>query len=392
MASLPPAENVKYKDVALAAQSAANDDLDKARKELEAARQRDAGDPVQLQIALLRGEVELASRDGGAALAFFARALAVSNDARAHFGLARSHDLLEDLAKTKSEVEATLAVSPLHPGALTLRARVHIKSSPSDDGQALKDLATVIEGPARTKASPNELSSAYALKAKVSLERGGSSEAREAFAEAVKLNPRNVEALNGEGRLFLNEGRFTEALTRFETALQIDSSSPETIANDAEAKIALERLGEAKQQLNVARQRFPRNIGILVLLGQVEQHLGNKDAAAAVLRGAIGLVDAARRDAVLPYVAMSELLSSQGQWNEARAMLEEARNKLPASSALERAFGDMAGMQGDYDKSIAHYKCGDRRGIPTIWALTFGWASSCARSGSSTTRRPSSTR
>ena len=36
------------------------------------------------------------------------------------------------------------------------------------------------------------------------------------------LDPRNVDALNGQGRLFLNEERATEALARFDTALQID--------------------------------------------------------------------------------------------------------------------------------------------------------------------------
>ncbi|MDP9149883.1 MAG: zinc-ribbon domain-containing protein [Myxococcota bacterium] len=356
LAALPPDEPVKYRDVALAAQAAESEDLDKARKALEEAARRDAGDPIQLEIAVLRGDIELASRDGAAALLAFDRAVASSNDARAHFGLARSHDLLEDLANAKKEIEATLALSPSHPGALTLRALARMKSSPADDGQALKDLAAVLEGPVRAKASPNELSTAYALKARISLDRGSSSEAREAFGEAVKLNPRNLEALNGEGRLFLNEGRFTEALTRFETALQLDAASPETIANDAEAKIALERLAEAKQQLVGARQRFPKNMGVLVLLGKVEQHLGNKDAASTILRSAIALVDPSRRDAVLPYVAMSQLLSSEGQWNDARAILDEARSKLPPSATLDRAFGDLAGLQGDYEKSIAHYR------------------------------------
>ncbi|MDP9033555.1 MAG: zinc-ribbon domain-containing protein [Myxococcota bacterium] len=356
LAALPRDEPVKYRDVALAAQAAENDDLDKARKTLEEASRRNAGDPIQLEIAYLRGDIELASRDGAAALAAFDRAAASSNDARAHFGLARSHDLLDDLIKASNEIEATLALSPSHPGALTLRAAARMKSSPADDGQALKDLAAVLEGPARAKASPNELSTAYALKARISLDRGSSSEARDAFGEAVKLNPRNLDALNGEGRLFLNEGRFTEALTRFETALQLDAASAETIANDAEAKIALERFAEAKQQLVGARQRFPKNMAVLSLLGKVEEHLGNKNAASTILRSAIALVDPSRRDAVLPYVAMSQLLSSQGQWSEARAVLDDARSKLPSSAALDRAFGDLAALQGDYEKAIANYR------------------------------------
>ncbi|HEX4445472.1 MAG TPA: tetratricopeptide repeat protein, partial [Polyangiaceae bacterium] len=175
------------------------------------------------------------------------------------------------------------------------------------------------------------------------------------FAQAVTLDPRNVDALNGQGRLFLNEERATEALARFDTALGIDPALPETIAYDAEAKIALERLADAKQQLAAARERFPKNVAILMLLGRVEQHLGNSDAAEADLRAAIALVDPTRPDAVLPYVALSKLLSERGRMPDAKLALDEAKKKLSPSPALDRAFGEISELQGDYDGAIAHY-------------------------------------
>jgi predicted Zn finger-like uncharacterized protein len=354
LGELPPNETVKYRDIATAAQAASEGDLDKARRALDAASQRDPGDPIQLDVALLQGSLELAARDGAAAQLAYQRAVGLSSDARGHFGLARAYDLLGDGSNARREVDATLALSPLHEGALTLRAR--IKGLPTDEVQARADLAKVLDGPAAAKASPDEMSRAYAAKAWIDLERGAPSEARDAFAVAVKLDPRNVEALNGEGRLLLNEGRFTEALTRFDTALHFDPGSPETIANDAEAKIALERLADAKQQLLDAKPKFPKNIALLLLLGQVEQHLGNSEAAEADLRAAVGMVDPARPDAVLPYVALSELLSARGHLSDASATLEEARKKLPASGMLDRAFGEVSELQGEYDAAISDYK------------------------------------
>jgi tetratricopeptide (TPR) repeat protein len=354
IAELPPNEPVKYLDVASAAQAAADGDLDKARRGLEAASKRDPADPIQVEVALLRGNVELAGHDAAAALAAFKHALELSGDARAHFGLARAYVLQGDPTSARKEVDATLTTSPLHPGALILRARM--KGVKVDETQALADLGKVIDGPARAQAAPDELSRAYAAKAWVDLDRGAASEAREAFAQAVKLNPRNLEALNGEGRLLLSEGRFTEALTRFDTALQYDPSSAETVANDAEAKIALERLADAKQQLLDAKQKFPKNIPILLLLGKVEQHLGNNDAAEADLRAAVSFVDPTKLDAVLPYVALSELLSARGRLADASTTLEDARKKLPASATLDRAFGEVSELQGEYETAIADYR------------------------------------
>jgi tetratricopeptide (TPR) repeat protein len=354
VAELGPDEGSLYRDIAIAAQAAADGDLDKARKGLTAGSARNAQDPIQTEVALLLGEVALAARDGAAALVAFRHAQERSNDARAHFGLARAYDATRDAANAKIEIDATLVQSPQHPGALTLRARM--KSAPTEEAQALRDLATVVDGAARAKASPAELSRACSARAWVSFERGSPSEARDWFAKAIGFDPRNTGAISGEGRLFLNEGRFTEALARFDTTLQLEPNSPEAIANDAEAKLALERLADAKRQLVEARERFPRSVPIVVLLGKVEQHLGNNEAAETDLRAAVAIADPTQRDAVLPYVALSELLSSRGKLVEAKAVLDDAKKKLVASSALDRALGEVADLQGENDAAIAYYR------------------------------------
>lgn len=354
LAELPADVEVKYRDAAQAAGAAAEGDLDKARKGLDEAMKKYAGDPAGADVALVRGNVALAQKDVAAAVESFKAALGRPNDARAHFGLARAYDMMGDAAGARSELAAALAASPQHVGALTLRARM--KSAATPETEASKDLAVVLEGPGRAKASPNELSRAYAAKAWTSLERGAAGEAREEFAKAVALDPRNVEALNGEGRLLLSEGRNTEALARFDTALQYDGSSPETIANDADAKVALEQFAAAKQQLNEARAKFPKSVPILLVLGRVEGRLQNNDAADAALRSAVTYADPTRVDSVLPYIELSHLLGKRGLTVEAKTTLDEAKKKLPPSAALDRAFAEVSEMQGEYEVAVSYLR------------------------------------
>ncbi|MGH7271343.1 MAG: tetratricopeptide repeat protein, partial [Polyangiaceae bacterium] len=307
LATLQPNPKTLYADVAVASQIADSGDVARARAALDEVGRHAGSDPIEGEIALLQGAVEIEGKNGEAAVAMYKRALTFADDARAHFGLARAYDLLGDSANTQCEIAATLATSPQHPGALTLRART--RSAPVPVAKALADLSVVLDGPARARASPEELSEAYNARGWVSYEQGRASDARDAFAKAEALNPRDADALDGQGRLFLNEGRYTEALARFDTSLQIDPHAPDVIADDADAKLSLERLADAKQQLTLARAQFPKNISIVMLLGKVEKRLGNSDAAEGDLRAATALVDPARATAVLPYVALSELLS-----------------------------------------------------------------------------------
>ena len=350
LADLPPEGPVRYREIAIVAQSAAAGDVDGARKALEAAGPRD-DDPVRLDATVLRGELALAASDAPAAVAAFKQAVALSNDARSHYGLARAYGLAGSAVEERKEIDATLVASPMHPGALVLRAR-----RATDPTEALADAAKLIDGPPRAKASPRELSSAYSTRAWVELQHGASTAARAAFDQAIKLDASNVDALNGQGRLFLNESRNAEALARFDTALKLAPSSPATIANDAEAKIALERLEDAKQQLVAARSRFPKSIPILLGLGMVEQHLGNNDAAEADLRAAIANADPAVPEAVTAYVALSSLQSARGRLADARTTLDDAKKTRPPAGALELAFGQVNELQGDFEGAIAHYR------------------------------------
>jgi predicted Zn finger-like uncharacterized protein len=351
---VPQGEGVDYYAVAKAAQAAVAGDLATARRGVEAA-SRNPKDPGQLEMAILRGEIELAARDANAAATAFKRASELSPSARASFGLARAHFMSKEYAKCKDDLAQVLAKSPQHAGALILRANLTWQTT-HDDQSALRDLASVIEGSAKANAGAAELSRAYSSKGWIMFARERAGDARTSFDEAVKLDARNVSALVGQGEILYAEGRYTEALSRFDTAVGADPASVDAIVGDAKAKIALERLADAKQQLTAARTTYPKEMRVALWLGKAEEALGNKGSAEKQYNDAIELADPSAPDAISAYVALATLLAGQGRAVEAQAKLDQARGKLPDSSALQRAIGEVAAAQGHYDEAISHYE------------------------------------
>jgi len=355
LAEVPPGFDSPYLAAALAAQDAISGDPARARRSIDVALAKAGKDPLAMELQLLRGEVELSARDAAAAKTAFGLAQGLGAGARGKFGLARALHLSGDLEGARKAVDETLSLSSEHPGALTLRARLRWELG-REDAPALTDLQTVIEGASKGKASPHELSVAYAAKGWVMFGRERPSEARTAFAEAVKLNQRNVWALVGQGEILFADGRFTEALTRFDEAVQKEPGNVEGIVGSAKTKIQLERLKDAKEQLAAAFKVNAKDARLALWLGKVEESLGNKTAAEQRYNDAIALADPKQIEAVRAYAALASLLASQGRASEAQAKLEQATAKLPPSATLERALGEVAAAQGHYEDAVSHFE------------------------------------
>ncbi len=346
---------VPFYSAAVAARTAADGEIPAARTLLDAASQKDTGDPVQEDIACVRGEIELKAKDAAAAVKAFSRALQVAPSARAHFGLARAYALAGDPTKVLSEIKATLAATPNHPGALVLKAAQDWQMD-RNDAAVIDGLKPLVDGPLKATASASELSRAYTFYGIAIFSRGDMGTARSSFDAALKLDSTNTQALLGQGEVFFADGRNTEALSRFDTAVQAEPDNPAAIIADAKAKLALERLAAAKSQLAAAQKAMPKDAQISFWLGKSEEALGNKKGAEEAYAGAIALTNPKDHDAILPYVALSTLLAGQGRATEAQAKLNEARAKLPDSAALQRALGEVAVAQGLFDDAVAHFQ------------------------------------
>jgi predicted Zn finger-like uncharacterized protein len=341
--------------LAHAAEDAAAGNLTGARKGLEAASKRDPGDPIQRDIALLRGEVELQAHDGRAAKTAFGTALKLGAKAQAHYGLARVAMLDHDWTTVGTECDAAIAATPHHPGALLLRALARYTEKGDDTG-ALADLSEITEGKAKSLASKQETAQAFANRGRIFLASGRAGDARTAFDAAIKVDPRNVDALVGQGTVFFQESRYTEALTRFDTALQARPNDELATSYDALAKIKLERLKDAKDQLVAARAKFPKSMRIMFALAQAESALGNSGDAEKDLRQAIDWASPKDPESVEPYIALATLLASKNRDIDADHVIEDAKSKLPDEAPVAVAFGEYAASQGKYDDAVARFK------------------------------------
>jgi predicted Zn finger-like uncharacterized protein len=355
ISDIPPGTNEPYLHAALAGQLAAAGDLAGAKGALAAAAAKEPKDGIQLDMAIMRGGIALAERDTAGALAAFGDAAKIAPSARTHFGLARAYYATKSMKKAKESVDATLAASPTHAGALTLRALLTMELQRDSDA-ALKDLSIVLDEKARKTEGANEVSNAFAARGWIMLALDRAGDARAAFDEAVKLDPRNVTALVGQGEVLYADGRYTEALTRFDEAVTKDPTGITPVVGAAKTKIALERLADAKAQLTAARARAPKDMLLALWLGKAEEALGNKTVADKAYSDAVDLADPANPDAILAYAAYASFLASQGKPADAQAKLDQARSKLPDSPALQRAFGDVAASQGHYDEALGHYQ------------------------------------
>jgi predicted Zn finger-like uncharacterized protein len=355
ISDIPQGATEAYVGAALAAQLAATGDLAGAKKAIAAAALKEPKDGIQLDLAILRGEIALVERDNSGATQAFNEALKIAPSARAHFGLARAHYSTKALKKAKEAVDATLAASPNHPGGRTLRALLLMELQ-HDSEAALKELALVLDEKARKTQGANESSSAFAARGWIMLQLDRAGDARAAFDEAVKLDSRNVTALVGQGEVLYADGRYTEALTRFDEALQKDPTGMAPLIGAAKTKIALERLADAKAQLTAARATAPKDMAVALWLAKAEESLGNKSVADKAFSEAVDLADPLNPDAILAYAAHASFLASQGKAADAQARLDQARAKLPDTAALQRAFGDVAATQGHFDEALGHFE------------------------------------
>jgi len=340
--------------LAIAARDAVKGKLARGRK---ASAQLAKRLPKDVDVAVLAAEIAMRAKTSKEALTLWKRATEVRESARTLFGLARAQLAAKQRSDAAKTARKVLKLSKDHAGARTLLAAI-LTDTKKGEKEALKLLEEVTDRKSLVgkAASMNELVTAYSYLGRIHLAHSRMSAAEAAFKAALKLDPQAAHALEGNGELLYQAGRYSEALARFEAALRVDADSLAAKLGTAKTYLAQEQRQKAKDLLAKLRAAGAKSPLVGYWQGRVEEALGQRDQAEAAYRWAISQGSDEDTSVVVAYVALAELLASQGKNQQAAEVLTEASAKLPKNAALHNAKGDVALQSGRLEEAKAEFK------------------------------------
>ncbi len=337
-------DGIAYLTLARAGRLATDGQYDRARQLLGGARN-------DVDARFLQAEMELRARNAGDALAIWQKLDGEAASARTKFGLARAAYLGGDKKLAEQAAKAALAANPGHVGAKILLARLATEGA--REAEAIQLLEEIAKAPER--ASNEERVMASTTLGDIHLVHSRITRAEAAYTEALKIDPKAARALLGIGEALFRAGRYSEAQARFEAAAQADPSDVAAKVGVAKSKLMLERVDEATSMLKALREADPKSLLIGYWYARTLETLGNRDEAEKIYNAGIAQ-GSAEPMLVDTYIALALLQNQQGRTDAARKTLAQAREKLPSSSAIYRALGDVAISQGRYSDAQTDLK------------------------------------
>ena len=140
-----------------------------------------------------------------------------------------------------------------------------------------------------TEREHNISAEAYFNRGVAKAELGKYSEAITDFDTAIQLNPKNVRSYNDRGVAKAELGRYVEAITDFDTAIQRDPENVRSYQNRGKVNAELGKYSEAIADFNAAIQLNPNYAEAYSSRGIAKANLGQNRAAKQDLRTALRL-------------------------------------------------------------------------------------------------------
>jgi tetratricopeptide (TPR) repeat protein len=170
-----------------------------------------------------------------------------------------------------------------------------------------------------------------------------------AFADALRLRPRWLDAQLNLAHVQRAAGRFADAARSYDEALALDAHSARGHAGAATVRLELREYAAAEVHFARACELDPALPGVWLQRGQALQSAGRPEAAVKVLR------EAARRaaDDAVVHSALGSAHQSCGDLDAARACFETALALQPGLPGAAAALAGVLDLGGDGDAALA---------------------------------------
>lgn len=384
--SLPQGAHDDRRNTLLVTTLAASKGIDSARTEIErivAAQPRDLN-TLNLAAAFYAryGEIARARQ-----LLQQASAIDPKNSLTA-LNQARVEVTAGNLSGAKAVIEKALQADPKNDAARLAMAEIAVRTG---------DLAEAVKRLEEIRSSDPTVVQPRLLLARLYLQQQKPREADAVVRETLAQAKGDAVTADAVGRLYLDAGRFDEALNQFRDAARLDAQNPAYLLNIARTQLALGNNSAARETLEKVLVRQPGSVSAAAALAMMDLREGRRDAAMGrvtalkkarpddagvlLLEGDVAMAtqsyaaaaqafEAAGRIAPSAAAAVRSYRARQlGKLAEPRAPLEAWLQRRPEDVSVRMVLAESFVAEGRNDQAIAHYQQAVRGERPNAMAL-----------------------
>jgi tetratricopeptide (TPR) repeat protein len=239
-----------------------------------------------------------------------------------------------DMENARPILEGVFEKAPGTPSVAVSLARIELHKGANDRASQLVE--QVLAMPAE-RATAADRSQAIVLRARLEIGRGQEDVALRSLEEAIKANPRNLEAIELLSERHFATKAYDKALNQFETLRAAGAGTPEIVISIARCHEALNNADKALAELTAGAAQYAQSAALQSAIGDAEMRRRRFPEARAAYDKALS-IDPKFEEA---YLRIADLLVSQAKVGEASDFLAKALEAKPSSAMLHYGAGEL---------------------------------------------------
>lgn len=176
--------------------------------------------------------------------------------------------------------------------------------------------------------------------------------AEEYYKKALEINPKNTEALNNLGKIYLDQNDLDDAISNFRESIRLNPKNSTYYINLAEALIEKGDFEQATKDLTLALNLFPKNDSLYNFLGKAYEQQRLQAEAIKAYKKSIEL-NPKKTEA---YANLSDLYANTGENDLALNTMKQAIETNPEYIEGKFKIAELYLSMGQNEQAIKFYK------------------------------------